>query len=113
MTKPTIQKLPAPEGIARVETGPVQFGEDWPGVFFRGDNAAMIGGSICGIVDSCLARGRLESIDFFQFGLMLSPARDLVACDLSGGMPRMVDAIHAKMMRIATLVDAPPAGGVQ
>lgn len=23
----------------RVETGPLQFGEDWPGVFFRGDDA--------------------------------------------------------------------------
>lgn len=25
----------------RVETGVVQFGEDWPGLFIRGDNAAM------------------------------------------------------------------------
>lgn len=24
----------------RAETGPVQFGDDWPGVFFRGDIAA-------------------------------------------------------------------------
>jgi hypothetical protein len=24
----------------RVETGPVQFGEDWPGTFIRGDHAA-------------------------------------------------------------------------
>lgn len=33
-----IQKLPAPTGISRVETGPVQFGDDWPGYFMRGDN---------------------------------------------------------------------------
>ncbi len=33
----TILQLPAqPE---RVETGAVQFGDDWPGVFIRGDNA--------------------------------------------------------------------------
>jgi hypothetical protein len=25
----------------RVETGPVQFGDDWPGVFIRGDNAMV------------------------------------------------------------------------
>ena len=32
-----ILKLP---GVAdRVETGPVQFGDDWPGTFIRGDNA--------------------------------------------------------------------------
>jgi hypothetical protein len=32
-----IRTLPAQE--QRVETGPVQFGDDWPGVFIRGDNA--------------------------------------------------------------------------
>lgn len=25
----------------RVETGPIQFGDDWPGVFIRGDNAGF------------------------------------------------------------------------
>jgi hypothetical protein len=25
----------------RIETGPVRFGEDWPGVFVRGDDAIM------------------------------------------------------------------------
>lgn len=34
-----LQRLPAPENRSRVETGPVQFGGDWPGVFIRGDNA--------------------------------------------------------------------------
>jgi len=28
-----------PEQKPRVETGPVQFGKDWPGLFIRGDNA--------------------------------------------------------------------------
>lgn len=32
--------LPQPPGMARVETGSIQFGDDWPGVFIRGDNAA-------------------------------------------------------------------------
>jgi len=32
-----IRVLPAQ--AERVETGPVQFGDDWPGVFIRGDNA--------------------------------------------------------------------------
>ena len=26
----------------RMETGPVQFGDDWPGVFFRGDEALAL-----------------------------------------------------------------------
>lgn len=32
-------KCPPVAGRTRVETGPVQFGDDWPGVFIRGDNA--------------------------------------------------------------------------
>ena len=32
-----VRKLPEQE--ERVETGAVQFGEDWPGIFIRGDNA--------------------------------------------------------------------------
>ena len=31
--------LSMPEGVQRVETGAVQFGDDWPGVYVRGDNA--------------------------------------------------------------------------
>jgi hypothetical protein len=31
------RKFPAEE--KRVETGPIQFGDDWPGMFIRGDNA--------------------------------------------------------------------------
>lgn len=34
----SLQKLPGTE--KRVETGAVQFGEDWPGVYLRGDNAS-------------------------------------------------------------------------
>lgn len=34
-----IQKIERDASLPRVETGPVQFGDDWPGVFFRGDNA--------------------------------------------------------------------------
>jgi hypothetical protein len=33
-----IRKLPFPTGD-RMETGPLQIGEDWPGIFIRGDEA--------------------------------------------------------------------------
>ncbi|HDY89221.1 MAG TPA: hypothetical protein ENH82_14035 [bacterium] len=36
---PNIQHFP--ELPKRIETGPVQFGEDWPGIFIRGDNLLM------------------------------------------------------------------------
>ena len=35
---PEIRNLPTPEG-GRVETGVTRFGDDWPGIFIRGDNA--------------------------------------------------------------------------
>ena len=35
----TVQKVPMPDGILRPETGAMQFDDDWPGVFIRGDNA--------------------------------------------------------------------------
>jgi hypothetical protein len=38
-TDSRVQMLPAPAGSPRVETGAVQFGDDWPGLFIRGDNA--------------------------------------------------------------------------
>lgn len=36
----TILQIPAQP--QRVETGPMQFGDDWPGVFIRGDRAFAI-----------------------------------------------------------------------
>lgn len=36
----TVVMLPKPSNLQRVETGAIQFGDDWPGVFIRGDNAA-------------------------------------------------------------------------
>lgn len=36
-----IRRLPVPVEGGRVETGPIQFGDDWPGIFIRGGNAAV------------------------------------------------------------------------
>lgn len=35
----------------RPETGPLQFGDDWPGVFFRGDDALARGRNLCALRD--------------------------------------------------------------
>ena len=37
-----IQLLPASPNLPRVETGAVQFGDDHPGLFIRGDNAVHL-----------------------------------------------------------------------
>jgi hypothetical protein len=40
--KKRIQHLPAPTELPRVETGAVQFGDDWPGLFLRGDDCLAL-----------------------------------------------------------------------
>lgn len=40
MAKKRIQKLPA--AASRVESGAVQFGDDWPGLFLRGDECLFL-----------------------------------------------------------------------
>ncbi|OWK36082.1 hypothetical protein [Fimbriiglobus ruber] len=45
-----VQRVNTPEangcGTTRLETGAVQFGDDWPGLFVRGDNAISLAGYI-------------------------------------------------------------------
>lgn len=41
-----IRLLSKPKKGGRVDTGPVQFGDDWPGVFIRGDEARYWGGLV-------------------------------------------------------------------
>lgn len=35
-------EIALPEGENRIETGPIQFNDDWPGIFLRGDSAFHI-----------------------------------------------------------------------
>ncbi len=41
MSKPQVTLMPEQE--SRVESGPIQFGSDWPGIFLRGDCALTYG----------------------------------------------------------------------
>ena len=50
--------LPKPDGCTRVETGAVQFGDDWPGVFIRGDSAAYY----AMIIDTLLWENKTDPI---------------------------------------------------
>jgi hypothetical protein len=49
-----IRKLPAVE--SRVETGPIRFGDDWPGSFIRGDEAAWYASCLEAVLDGTAAR---------------------------------------------------------
>ncbi|HKZ77892.1 MAG TPA: hypothetical protein VJ124_06170 [Pyrinomonadaceae bacterium] len=47
-----VRQLPAPiDGKGRVETGAVKFGDDWPGLFIRGDNTITLRRRINDLLD--------------------------------------------------------------
>ena len=45
-TEQTLNQAAAAEGLPRMETGSVRFGNDWPGLFLRGDDALVLAASI-------------------------------------------------------------------
>ena len=54
-----------PQQPKRIETGAVQFGDDWPGVFLRGDNAAYYATALRSVLETggnALERGMLKSL---------------------------------------------------
>lgn len=65
----TVRNLPAAEG-GRVETGAVRFGDDWPGLFVRGDDCMMLAKSIRRVLESLEPAKALEIApsvsDFFE-----------------------------------------------
>lgn len=52
----TLRKISQPDG-GRVETGVIQFGDDWPGLFIRGDSALYLGSVLRLSLASGLAGG--------------------------------------------------------
>lgn len=80
--KQNIREIPAPEG-GRVETGPVQFGDDWPGTFIRGDNA----GYYALLLNQLLETGEVDLISKIQLrslvdalhGSNIGPSHDRVS----------------------------------
>src|SRR5688500_3052313 len=46
MDKPQVTQIPLPGGSGRVPTGAMQFRDDWPGLFLRGDDATVLMGRI-------------------------------------------------------------------
>lgn len=54
-----------PENQNRLETGPLQINEDWPGIYIRGDNAFFFANAIRSILNGqndFLTKGALESL---------------------------------------------------
>ena len=54
----------------RVETGPVQFNDDWPGVFIRGDNAHAYANAV-GYAAALLKDGDIQKSILQGLGVLL------------------------------------------
>lgn len=95
-----VRNLPEPPNGKRVESGAVAFGDDWPGVFVRGDVAAflardleralrMLEPTLAGLVGQPIDPEQPERVwqawEIFHFfrGPIASTAKLLAKCDLT------------------------------
>jgi hypothetical protein len=83
-----LRNLPAPnDGQGRVETGPVRFGDDWPGTFIRGDNAFYYAMSLRQVIHGL----KTALPDHYQAGLAIQiSAIEGLASDLEASDQRNI-----------------------
>ena len=69
-----------PRGMQRVESGPVQFNEDWPGVFIRGDHCLHYQFELSKLIEELEVKAR-ESKDLANLIQLttLTSLRDMLA----------------------------------
>lgn len=80
-----IQHIPYDtKGSSRVETGPVQFGDDWPGYFIRGDNAFAIVLAIQSVL--------VNPYDVLSTGQLKCFAKNLLSCNTNVELVNMIEA---------------------
>lgn len=70
-----IRQLPQQE--KRVETGPVQFGDDWPGLFVRGDNALYYAHLLSGIIGRLEKSESLEGYDLLALRMIRDELKEV------------------------------------
>lgn len=73
------QILKLPWMAERVETGPIQFGNDWPGTFIRGDHAAHYAMYLQQLLD-----GRMSQADVIGTAVLRGLLSDLQSSRVSG-----------------------------
>lgn len=77
-----------PKTSERIESGPLQFGDDWPGVFIRGDSAGWYAMNLKMVIER-LERKDYEDIDVMMIhqlkqlknelsGCIIGPAKEIV-----------------------------------
>ena len=72
-----------PEQSTRVECGPIAFGDDWPGVFFRGDTAAFYAMYLRALLEEMPEQEPELFRSFIARQTMIALANALESCDLT------------------------------
>lgn len=70
--------------MARMESGVVQFGDDWPGVFLRGDDAFLYAQQVRHAIELLLLAEPAEPI---LCGMLRNLMAELLAADVSKNLP--------------------------
>jgi len=63
----------------RAESGPMKFGDDWPGIFMRGDDAAFNGMNLARAIEA-IEKG--EKPDVLCIMILRGLAETLSSCDV-------------------------------
>lgn len=72
--------------MSRIETGPIQFGDDWPGIFIRGDNAIGYATAIRRLlakIEPLAREGAIDTIDLIDANAVRALADLLASCNTS------------------------------
>lgn len=56
-----VLEVPALASGERPESGPMQFGNDWPGVFIRGDHALFFAATLDGVIASTVFKTVMDA----------------------------------------------------
>ena len=75
---PKIRQLHLAAAEPRVESGPIAFGDDWPGVFIRGDHALM---NYAPALERLLGRPEI-SVGWLDRAQLVGLLRTLQSCEL-------------------------------
>lgn len=84
----------------RVETGPVQFDDDWPGIFIRGDDTFAYAQSLDWLIDIANNNPNLPPSADAHHALLVAAARGLLntlrSCHIKSGAIKPLDIQRLK-----------------
>ena len=63
----------------RVESGPIQFNQDWPGLFIRGDNAFYLSVCLKSLID-LIDENRMQVVDQIPLNLVRGFIKTIESC---------------------------------